>query len=308
MAWGALAHERPPWMRVRMPTPGSRYAELEGILRGDGLHSVCEEARCPNIGECFGRGTATFQIMGDTCTRACRYCAVLSGKIGDPLDPLEPGKVASAAARMGLSHVVVTSVDRDDLPDRGAEHWAKTIRALRRRLPDATVEVLTPDFLGQEEQALATVLAAGPDVFNHNIETCRRIQPKVRIKGDYERALTLLRRAREIWAERYPERGPLLTKSGIVAGMGETDDEIIEIMRDLRDHDVDVVTIGQYLQPSPRHLPLDRWVPLESFRRFREEGEAMGFGSVFSGPLVRSSYRADEQQLAARGESRVVTL
>jgi lipoic acid synthetase len=308
MAWGALAHERPPWMRVRMPTPGSRYAELEGILRGDGLHSVCEEARCPNIGECFGRGTATFQIMGDTCTRACRYCAVLSGKHGDPLDPLEPGKVASAAARMGLSHVVVTSVDRDDLPDRGAEHWAKTIRALRRRLPGATVEVLTPDFLGREEEALGTVLAAGPDVFNHNIETCRRIQPKVRIKGDYERALALLRRAREMWAERYPERGPLLTKSGIVAGMGETDDEVIEIMRDLREHDVDVVTIGQYLQPSPRHLPLDRWVPLESFRRFREEGEAMGFGSVFSGPLVRSSYRADEQQLAARGESRVITL
>ncbi|MDX6567627.1 MAG: lipoyl synthase [Gaiellales bacterium] len=308
MAWGALAHERPPWMRVRMPTPGSRYAELEGILRGDGLHSVCEEARCPNIGECFGRGTATFQIMGDTCTRACRYCAVLSGKHGDPLDPLEPGKVASAAARMGLSHVVVTSVDRDDLPDRGAEHWAKTIRALRRRLPDATVEVLTPDFLGQEEQALATVLEAGPDVFNHNIETCRRIQPKVRIKGDYERALALLRRAREMWSERYPERGPLLTKSGIVAGMGETDDEIIEIMRDLRAHDVDVVTIGQYLQPSPRHLPLDRWVPLESFRRFREEGEAMGFGSVFSGPLVRSSYRAEEQQLAATGALRAASL
>ncbi|MDX6579879.1 MAG: lipoyl synthase, partial [Gaiellales bacterium] len=286
----------------------SRYAELEGILRGDGLHSVCEEARCPNIGECFGRGTATFQIMGDTCTRACRYCAVLSGKHGDPLDPLEPGKVASAAARMGLSHVVVTSVDRDDLPDRGAEHWAKTVRALRRRLPDATVEVLTPDFLGQEEASLETLLEAGPDVFNHNIETCRRIQPKVRIKGDYERALLLLRRAREIWQERYPERGPLLTKSGIVAGMGETDDEIIETMRDLRAHDVDVVTIGQYLQPSARHLPLDRWVPLDSFRRFREEGEAMGFGSVFSGPLVRSSYRADEQQLAARGESRVITL
>jgi lipoic acid synthetase len=308
VAWGELAHERPPWMRVRMPTPGSRYTELEGILRSDGLHSVCEEARCPNIGECFGRGTATFQIMGDTCTRACRYCAVLSGKHGDALDPLEPGKLAAAAARMGLSHVVVTSVDRDDLADRGAEHWAKTIRALRRQLPDCTIEVLTPDFLGYEEEALATVLEAGPDVFNHNIETCRRVQPKVRIKGDYERALSLLRRSRQIWDERYPERGPLLTKSGIVAGMGETDDEIIETMHDLRAHDVDVVTIGQYLQPSPRHLPLDRWVPLDSFRRFREEGEAMGFGSVFSGPLVRSSYRADEQRLAASGESRVVAL
>jgi lipoic acid synthetase len=308
MPWGELAHERPPWMRVRLRTAGSRYDELDAIVRTEGLTTVCEEARCPNIGECWGSGTATFQIMGDTCTRACRYCAVLSGKHGDPLDPLEPGKVASAAARMGLSHVVVTSVDRDDLPDRGAEHWAQTIRALRRRLPEATVEVLTPDFLGQEEAALATVLEAGPDVFNHNIETSRRIQPKVRIKGDYERALALLRRARSLWDESYPERGPLLTKSGIVAGMGETDDEVIEIMRDLRDHDVDVVTIGQYLQPSPRHLPLDRWVPLDSFRRFREEGEAMGFGSVFSGPLVRSSYRADEQQLAARGESRVITL
>ena len=309
MAWGALAHERPPWMRVRMPTPGSRYAELEGILRGDGLHSVCEEARCPNIGECFGRGTATFQIMGDTCTRACRYCAVLSGKHGDPLDPLEPGKVASAAARMGLSHVVVTSVDRDDLPDRGAEHWAKTIRALRRRLPEATVEVLTPDFLGQEEQALATVLEAGPDVFNHNIETSRRIQPKVRIKGDYERALApAAPSARRCGTSAIPSAGRSSPSRASSPGMGETDDEVIEIMRDLRDHDVDVVTIGQYLQPSPRHLPLDRWVPLESFRRFREEGEAMGFGSVFSGPLVRSSYRADEQQLAARGESRVITL
>ncbi|MDX6564002.1 MAG: lipoyl synthase [Gaiellales bacterium] len=308
MPWGELAHDRPDWMRVRLRTAGSRYDELDGIVRTEGLVTVCEEARCPNIGECWGAGTATFQIMGDTCTRACRYCAVNSAKRGEPLDPLEPGRLAAAAARMGLRHVVVTSVDRDDLDDRGAEHWARTIRALRRRLPDAGVEVLTPDFLGREEEALVTVLGAHPTVFNHNIETVRRIQPRVRIKGDYERALWLLRRAREVWEERWPERGPLMVKSGIVAGLGETDDEIVETLADLRAHGVDVVTIGQYLQPTERHLPLDRWVPLDSFRRFREAGEQMGFGSVFSGPLVRSSYRAEEQQLAAAGTLRAGAL
>ena len=295
-------------MRVRLRTAGSRYDELDGIVRTEGLTTVCEEARCPNIGECWGAGTATFQIMGDTCTRACRYCAVNSAKRGEPLDPLEPGRLAAAAQRMGLRHVVVTSVDRDDLDDRGAEHWARTIRALRRRLPAAGVEVLTPDFLGREEEALVTVLGAHPTVFNHNIETVRRIQPRVRIKGDYERALWLLRRAREVWDERWPERDPLMVKSGIVAGMGETDDEIVETLADLRAHGVDVVTIGQYLQPTERHLPLDRWVPLDSFRRFREVGKQMGFGSVFSGPLVRSSYRAEEQQLAASGVLRAGAL
>jgi len=295
-------------MRVRLRTAGSRYDELDGIVRSEGLHTVCEEARCPNIGECWGRGTATFQIMGDTCTRACRYCAVNSAKRGDPLDPLEPGRLAAAAQRMGLHHVVVTSVDRDDLEDRGAEHWARTIRALRRRLPAAGIEVLTPDFLGREEEALVTVLEAHPHVFNHNIETVRRIQPRVRIKGDYDRALWLLRRAREVWDEHWPERGPLMVKSGIVAGMGETDDEIVDTLKDLRAHGVDVVTIGQYLQPTERHLPLARWVPLDSFRRFREAGDKMGFGSVFSGPLVRSSYRAEEQQLAATGALRAGAL
>jgi lipoic acid synthetase len=308
MPWSPIAKDRPPWMTVRAPSQRSRFGELLDIVRDGNLHTVCEEARCPNIGECWGRGTATFQIMGDTCTRACRYCAVNSRKRGEELDPLEPAKLAAAAERMGLRHVVVTSVDRDDLEDRGAGHWAQTIRALRRRCPDANVEVLVPDFLGFEEEALVTVLEAGPDVFNHNIETCRRVQPIVRIKGDYDRALWLLRRAKQVWAERWPERGPLMTKSGIVAGMGETDDEILETMRDLRAHGVDVVTIGQYLQPTAKHLELDRWVPLPSFRRFREEGEAMGFGSVFAGPLVRSSYRAEEQRLAAAGESRVVTL
>jgi lipoic acid synthetase len=293
-------------MRVRAASPGSRFDELTEIVRSNGLHTVCEEAGCPNIGECWGRGTATFQIMGDTCTRACRYCAVTSGKRGEALDPLEPAKLAAAAERMGLRHVVVTSVDRDDLPDKGAEHWAQTIRALRRRNPELQVEVLVPDFLGAEEAAILTVLEAEPHVYNHNIETVRRVQPAVRIRGDYDRALWILRRAKELWAEHFPERGPLLTKSGIIVGMGETDDEVVETMRDLRAHDVDVVTIGQYLQPSAKHLPLDRWVPLDSFRRFREEGVAMGFGSVFAGPLVRSSYRAEEQRLAAEGGSRVV--
>jgi len=304
--WGPEAKTRPDWMRVRAASPGSRFDELTGIVRENGLHTVCEEAGCPNIGECWGRGTATFQIMGDTCTRACRYCAVTSGKRGEALDPLEPAKLAAAAERMGLRHVVVTSVDRDDLPDKGAEHWAQTIRALRRRTPELQVEVLVPDFLGSEDDAMLTVLAAEPHVYNHNIETVRRVQPVVRVKGDYDRALWILRRAKELWAEHFPERGPLLTKSGIIVGMGETDDEVVETMRDLRAHDVDVVTIGQYLQPSAKHLPLDRWVPLDAFRRFREEGVAMGFGSVFAGPLVRSSYRAEEQRLAAEGGSRVV--
>jgi lipoic acid synthetase len=291
---------------VRAASPGSRFEELNGIVRENGLTTVCEEAGCPNIGECWGRGTATFQILGDTCTRACRYCAVNSAKRGEDVDPLEPAKLAAAAERMGLRHLVITSVDRDDLPDLGAGHWAQTIRALRRRNPELQVEVLVPDFLGDEDRGMLTVLEAEPHVYNHNIETVRRIQPKVRIKGDYDRALHILLRAKELWAENFPERGPLLTKSGIIVGMGETDDEVIETLRDLRAHDVDVVTIGQYLQPTEKHLPLERWVPLDSFRRFREAGMELGFGSVFAGPLVRSSYRAEEQRLAAEGGSRVV--
>ncbi len=306
MPWGAEAKTRPDWMRVRAASPGSRFEELNGIVRENGLTTVCEEAGCPKIGECWGRGTATFQILGDTCTRACRYCSVSSAKRGEDVDPLEPAKLAAAAERMGLRHLVITSVDRDDLPDLGAGHWAQTIRALRRRNPELQVEVLVPDFLGDEDRAMLTVLEAEPHVYNHNIETVRRIQPKVRIKGDYDRALHILQRAKELWVENFPERGPLLTKSGIIVGMGETDDEVIETLRDLRAHDVDVVTIGQYLQPTDKHLPLERWVPLDSFRRFREVGMELGFGSVFAGPLVRSSYRAEEQRLAAEGGSRVV--
>jgi lipoic acid synthetase len=285
---------RPEWMKVRAPSADSRYAEIKELIHGNGLHTICEEARCPNIAECWGRGTATFQILGDTCTRACRYCYVHSGKPDGPPDPLEPLRLAASAERMGLRHVVVTSVDRDDLEDRGAGHYAATIRALKAKLPEASVEVLTPDFLDREEESLQTVLAARPEVFNHNIETVRRLHARMRgAKASYDKALWLLQRAKEI------ADYPVLTKSGIIVGLGETNDEVVETMRDLRAHGVDVVTIGQYLQPSAKHATIARWVHPDEFRWFREQGESLGFGSVFSGPLVRSSYRADEQRHAA---------
>jgi lipoic acid synthetase len=285
---------RPEWMKVRAPSADSRYFDVKKLLHGLSLHTICEEARCPNIAECWGRGTATFQILGDTCTRACRYCYVHSGRPESPPDAFEPLRVAQAAAQMELRHVVVTSVDRDDVPDRGAAHYAATIRAIKQKLPRSTVEVLTPDFLGVEEEALATVLTARPDVFNHNIETVRRLHRRMRgAKASYDKALWLLARAKQLAAY------PVLTKSGIIVGLGETNDEVVETMRDLREHGVDVVTIGQYLQPSPQHAPIDRWVHPDEFRWFREQGEELGFGSVFSGPLVRSSYRADEQRHAA---------
>jgi lipoic acid synthetase len=281
-------------MKVRAPSADSRYYDVRKLIHGARLNTICEEARCPNIAECWGRGTATFQILGDTCTRACRYCYVHSGRPDGPPDPLEPLRLAQTAARMSLEHVVVTSVDRDDLPDRGAAHYAATIRALRAKAPTASVEVLTPDFLGCEEEALATVLAERPDVFNHNIETVRRLHPSMRgAKASYDGALRLLRRAKEV------ADYPVLTKSGIIVGLGETNDEVVETMRDLREQGVDVVTIGQYLQPSAKHATIDRWVHPDEFRWFTEQGEALGFGSVFAGPLVRSSYRADEQKHAA---------
>jgi lipoic acid synthetase len=285
---------RPEWMKVRAPSRDGSYFDVQKLIHGLSLHTICEEARCPNISECWGRGTATFQILGDTCTRACRYCYVHSGKPSDPVDPLEPMRLAHAAAQMQLKHVVVTSVDRDDVPDRGAGHYAATIRAIKSKLPNASVEVLTPDFLDVEDEALQTVLGARPEVFNHNIETVRRLHRSMRGgKADYDKALWLLRRAKEIADYR------VLTKSGIIVGLGERNDEVVETLRDLRGNGVDVVTIGQYLQPSAKHAQIDRWVHPDEFRWFREQGEALGFGSVFSGPLVRSSYRADEQRHAA---------
>ena len=285
---------RPDWMKVRAPSADSQYFDVRKLIHGQGLHTICEEARCPNISECWGRGTATFQILGDTCTRACRYCYVHSGRPEHPPDPLEPLRLAHAASQMELKHVVVTSVDRDDVPDKGASHFAASVRALKAKLPDVSVEVLTPDFLGVEEDALSILLDSRPDVFNHNIETVRRLHRRMRgAKASYDGALRLLARAKEI------ADYPVLTKSGIIVGLGETNDEIVETLRDLRDNGVDVVTIGQYLQPSAKHAAIDRWVHPDEFRWFREQGEAMGFGSVFSGPLVRSSYRADEQRHAA---------
>jgi lipoyl synthase len=284
---------RPEWMKVRAPSANTRFFEVKKLIHGASLHTICEEARCPNIAECWGRGTATFQILGDTCTRACRYCYVHSGT-PEAVDPLEPLRLAQTAVQMGLEHVVVTSVDRDDLPDRGAAHFAATIRALHAKLPNATVEVLTPDFLGVEEHALATVLADRPDVFNHNIETVRRLHRRMRgAKASYDGALSLLARAKEVAGY------PVLTKSGIIVGLGERNDEVVETMRGLRGAGVDVVTIGQYLQPSAKHAAIDRWVHPDEFDWLREQGEALGFGSVFAGPLVRSSYRADEQRAAA---------
>ena len=249
-------------MKVRAPSKDGSYFDVQKLVHGLSLHTICEEARCPNISECWGRGTATFQILGDTCTRACRYCYVHSGKPESPPDPLEPLRLAQAAAQMQLKHVVVTSVDRDDVPDRGAGHYAATIRALKAKLPEASVEVLTPDFLGVEEEALQTVLAARPEVFNHNIETVRRLHARMRgAKASYDGALWLLRRAKEI------ADYPVLTKSGIIVGLGETNDEVVDTMRDLRANGVDVVTIGQYLQPSAKHahdrpLGASRRVPL----------------------------------------------
>src|ERR1051325_10106912 len=248
---------RPEWMKVRAPSRDSRYYDVQKLLHGQRLHTICEEARCPNISECWGRGTATFQILGDTCTRACRYCYVNSGKPEHPPDPLEPLRLAQTAAQMGLKHVVVTSVDRDDVPDRGAGHYAATIRALKNKVPKASVEVLTPDFLDVEEEALQTVIGARPEVFNHNIETVRRLHARMRgAKASYDGALWLLRRAKEI------ADYSVLTKSGIIVGLGERNDEVLETMGGLRAHDVDVVTIGQYLQPSPKHAPIDRRPPI----------------------------------------------
>jgi lipoyl synthase len=276
---------KPEWFKVR--APGSpRYVELKGMIAGERLHTVCEEAACPNIGDCWDSGTATFMILGDTCTRRCGFCNV---KTGRPTwnDPLEPARVARSIAKMGLRHAVITSVDRDDLPDYGAGIWAATIRMCRRQAPGCKVEVLTPDFRGQE-MPLAKVLAERPDVFNHNVEVVPRLYPVARRGSRWERSLRVLRNAKAMGG------GDVTTKSGLMVGLGETHDEIVAAFEDLRAHDVQVLTVGQYLRPTERHLPVVRYWHPDEFKALEDAAYALGFDHIAAGPLVRSSYHADQ--------------
>ena len=275
---------KPAWLKRRLPS-GPQYEQTRALLQSGRLHTVCQAADCPNIFECFSKHTATFMILGDHCTRDCAFCAVRHGALAAP-DPDEPRRVAEATAQMGLTYVVVTSVTRDDLPDGGAEVFAETIHQLRRRIPGVTVEVLIPDFQGNSD-ALQTVLDARPDVLNHNVETVERLYPDVRPQADYRQSLTLLQRTRHL--------SPAIpTKSGIMLGLGETEAEIAQTLKDLRDVDCQMITIGQYLQPSPRHHPVAAYVPPEAFDRWGRLAQRMGFASVASGPFVRSSYQAGE--------------
>lgn len=276
---------RPDWLRVRVPS-GPTWGRLRSLLREKNLHTVCEEARCPNVAECWGQGTATFMILGDICTRACRFCAVTTGR-PTGLDLEEPERVADAVELMDLRHAVITSVNRDDLADGGAGIFAETIRAVRRRCPDTTVEVLIPDFQG-DWAALAIVMEEDPEILNHNVETVPRLYKAVRPGARYQRSLDLLRRAKEL-------RPGALTKTGVMLGLGETAEELDALMEDLVRNSVDILTAGQYLQPTPAHLPVERFVPPDEFRAVAERGKAMGLRHVEAGPLVRSSYHAANQ-------------
>lgn len=287
-----IPERRPEWLRVHAPK-GENYQQLKQLMRGQGLHTVCEEARCPNIGECWGHKTATFMILGSVCTRSCGFCAVATGR-PQGLDWEEPKRVAEAVQEMGLRHAVVTSVNRDELKDGGAAVFAATIRWIRRLNPECRVEVLTPDFKGVHD-ALRVVMDAKPDVFNHNVETVPRLYKRVRPQAVYERSLQVLQ-----WAKEMHPQAP--TKSGFMLGLGETWDEILQVMRDMHEHQVDILTIGQYLRPSFQHLPIQRYVPLEEFAALKAEGKKMGFRHVESGPFVRSSYHAHEQADGATRE------
>jgi lipoic acid synthetase len=286
----ALRGGKPPWLKARFPS-GERFGHIKDLLREQTLHTVCEEARCPNIGECFNAGTATFMILGDTCTRACGFCAVNSGR-PDGLDLLEPYRLAKTVQALGLDYVVITSVNRDDLPDGGASVFAACIRAIRRLRPGTEVEVLIPDFEGNPD-SLATVIESGPVVLNHNIESVPRLYPRVRPKARYDRSLALFRRAKEIAPD-------MPVKSGLMLGLGETFEEVVTVLQDLRASGVDLVTVGQYLRPSLKHLPVERFATPEEFEQIRQVGVDLGFSHIESGPFVRSSYHAGEQARAAR--------
>jgi len=286
IASNARSVRRPEWLKVRIPS-GDNYFELKGLMRGQALHTVCESARCPNIGECWSHRTATFMILGDQCTRRCGFCAVPKGRPQGVVDWEEPERVAEAAAAMGLKYVVVTSVDRDDLEDGGSAIFALTIEALRQRIPGCNVEVLIPDFRGSDD-ALEAVLRARPDVLNHNTETVPRLYRVARRGSFYERSLRLLRRSRDV-------EPSIPTKSGLMVGLGETFEEICAVLADLASAGVDIVTIGQYLRPSGDQLPVSRFYAPHEFAAFKQEGERLGIRHVESGPLVRSSYHAHEQ-------------
>jgi lipoic acid synthetase len=276
---------RPPWIKVRAPT-GEAYRDLKRLMRAKSLHTVCEEAHCPNIGECWAHRTATFLILGNTCTRNCRFCNVATGRPAPP-DADEPQRVAQAVQAMGLKHAVITSVDRDDLPDGGASAFAAVIRHIRQLQPGCTVEVLIPDFRGRVEP-LRAVMDTRPDILNHNVETVARLFRAVQPQCRYEWSLAVLRNAKALWPQ-------ATTKSGLMVGLGETVDEVLGVMRDLRELDVDILTVGQYLQPTKAHAPIARYYTPEEFEMFRQRGEEMGFKWVESAPLVRSSYHAEAQ-------------
>lgn len=284
--------KKPHWIRVKMGSESSRFYQVKQILREHRLHTVCEEATCPNIGECFGKGTATFLIMGDKCTRRCPFCDVGHGR-PDPLDAQEPRQLAQTIAALQLRYVVITSVDRDDLRDGGAQHFVDCIRAVREVSPATRIEVLVPDFRGRLDRALDILVQAPPEVMNHNLETVPRLYRQARPGANYAHSLALLKQFRE----RVPS---VPTKSGLMVGLGETDEEILQVMRDLRSHGVEMLTIGQYLAPSAHHLPVQRYVAPQVFAHFEREARAMGFAHAACAPLVRSSYHADEQAHAAR--------
>jgi lipoyl synthase len=284
-----LPERKPPWLKVRAPG-GPNYLRLRQLMRELDLHTVCEEAHCPNVGECWEHGTATFMILGDVCTRNCAYCAVAHGR-PPKYDPAEPERVADAVAEMRLRHAVITSVDRDDLPDFGAWAFAETIRRIHERVPGCSVEVLVPDFQGDED-SIRLVLDARPEIYNHNTETVPRLYKRCRPGGRYARVMDIFTFAKQVAPD-------IPTKTGIILGMGETNEEVVQVMKDLRAVDVDILTLGQYLRPSDGHIALDRYVTPDEFRRFYEIGMELGFRHVESGPLVRSSYHAWEQVQAA---------